>query len=81
MKALLTHVALVWKVFSVHRDDVTFQVTRIGAFVFAVRTLVSLMTLENFSVPLQLLVVGERLRAMATLKRQLSPVLALYVSL
>lgn len=48
---------------------------------FAVRTLVSLMTLENLSVPLELLVVCECLRAMATLKGQFSPMLALYMSL
>lgn len=48
---------------------------------FAVRTLVSLMTLENLSVPLELLVVGECLWAMATLKGQFSSVLALYMSL
>lgn len=52
VKAFFTHVALVRKVFSVYRDYVAFQVTGIGAFVFTMRTLVSLMTLEYLSVPL-----------------------------
>lgn len=81
MKALLAHITLVWKVFRVHRDDMTLQVTGIGAFVLAVRTLVSLVTLEDLSVPLELLVVGERLWAVATLEGQFSPVFALYMSL
>lgn len=81
MEAFFAHVALVWKVLSVHRDDVALQVTRIGALVLTVWALVSLVALEDVHVPLQVLVVSERLRAVSTLKRQLSAMLALYVSL
>lgn len=81
VEALLAHVALVREVFGVHRDDVALQVAGVGAFVFAVRTLVSLVALEDLRVPLELLVVGEGLRAVAALEGQVGAVFALYVSL
>ncbi len=81
VEALLAHVALVREVFGVHRDDVALQVAGVGAFVFAVRTLVSLVALEDLRVRLELLVVGEGLRAVAALEGQFGAVFALYVSL
>lgn len=81
VEALLAHVALVREVFGVHRDDVALQVAGVGAFVFAVRTLVSLVALEDLRVRLELLVVGEGLRTVATLEGQVCAVFALYVSL
>lgn len=59
----------------------TFQITGIGAFMFTMGTLVSLMTLEYLSMPLELLVIRKRLWAMATLKGQVCPMFALYMSL
>lgn len=81
MKAFFTHVALVRKVLGVHRDDVALQVTRIGALVLTVWALVSLVALEDIHVPLQIFVISKRLWAVSTLKRELSTMLALYMSL
>lgn len=81
MEAFFAHIALVWKVLGVHRDDVALQVTRIGALVLTVRALVSLVALEGLHVLLQVLVISKRLWAVSTLKWQLSTMLALYMSL
>lgn len=81
MEAFFTHVAFVWKVLGMHRDDVALQVTRIGALVLTVWALVSLVALEDLHVPLQVLVIGKRLWAVSTLERELSTMLALYMSL
>lgn len=64
-----------------HRDDVALQVTRIGALVLTVWALVSLVALEDLHVPLQVLVISKRLWAVSTLERELSTMLALYMSL
>lgn len=48
---------------------------------FTMGTLVSLMTLEYLSMPLELLVIRKRLWAMSTLKGQVCPMFALYMSL
>lgn len=81
MEAFFAHVTLVWKVLGVHGDDVTLQVAGIGALVLTVWALVSLVALEDIHVPLQVLVVSERLGAVSTFKRQLGAMLALYMSL
>lgn len=48
---------------------------------FTMGTLVSLMTLEYLSMPLELLVIRKRLWAMSTLKGQVRPMFALNMSL
>lgn len=52
MEAFFAHVALVWKVLCMHRDDVALQIAGIGALVLTVWTLVSLVALEDIHVPL-----------------------------
>lgn len=81
MEPFLAHIALVWEVLGVHGDDVTLQVTRVGALMLAVRALVRLVALEDLHVPLQLLVVCESLGAVAAFERQVSAMFALNVSL
>lgn len=57
-----------------------FQVTGVGALVFAVRTLVGLVALHSLHVTLEFPCVGVSLGTVATLERQVGAMLALDVS-
>lgn len=80
VEAFLTHLTLVGKILGVHRNDVSLQVTGVGALVVTVGTLVSLMPLEELRVLLQLLLVGEGLGTVLTFKGQVGAVFGFDVS-
>lgn len=51
MKPFLAHLTLVGEVLGVHRYDVPFEVTGIGALVVTVGALVGFVTLEKLGMP------------------------------
>lgn len=81
MKAFLTNVTLMGKVLSVNRNYVSFQVTRVGAFVLAVWALVGFVALHHLYVTLEFPGVSIGLRTVTALEWQVSTMLALDVSL
>lgn len=81
VETFLADLALVREVLRVNGDDVPLEVTGVGALVIAMRALVGLVALKEFGVLLQLLLVGEGLRAVFAFEGQVSPVLGFDVRL
>lgn len=81
VEAFLTHVTLVGEVLGVHRDNVPFQVTGVGALVLTVWALMGLVALHHLYVTLEFPCVGVGLRTVAALEGQIRAVLTLDVSL
>lgn len=81
VETFLTHVTLMGKVLGVNRDNVSFQVTGVGALVLTVWTLVGLVALHHLYMTLEFPCVSVGLRTVAALERQICAVLALDVSL
>ena len=81
MKAFLTHVTLMGEVLGVNRDNVSFQVTGVGALVLTVRALVGLVALHHLYMTLEFPCVSVGLGTVAALERQICAMLALDVSL
>lgn len=81
MKAFLTHITLVGKVLGVNRDNVSFQVTGVGALVLTVWALMGLVALHHLYMTLEFPCICIRLGTVAALERQICPMLALDVSL
>lgn len=81
MKAFLTHVALMRKVLGVNRDNVSFQVTGVGALVLTMWALMGLVALHYLYMTLELPCISVGLGTVAALERQICTVLALDVSL
>lgn len=81
MKALLTHITLVGEVLGVNRDNVSFQVTGVGALVLTVWALMGLVALYHLYMTLEFPCVSICLGTVAALERQICSMLALDVSL
>lgn len=81
MKAFLTHVTLMREVLGVNRDNVSFQVTGVGALVLTVWALVGLVALHHLYMTLEFPCIRVGLGTVAALERQICTVLALDVSL
>lgn len=81
VKAFLTHIALVGEVLGVNRDNVSFQVTGVGALVLTVWALMGLVALYHLYMTLEFPRVSIRLGTVAALERQICSMLALDVSL
>lgn len=69
------------KVLGVYRDNVSFQVTGVGALVLTVWALVGLVALHHLYMTLEFPCICISLRTVAALERQICAMLALYVSL
>lgn len=81
VEAFPAYGALVRVVFSVHGNDVPFQVTGVGAAMLAVAALVSASVLVCRGVLSQLVLLGEGLAAALAAERQLAAVLCFHVRL
>lgn len=81
MKALLTHITLVGEVLGVNRDNVSFQVTGVGALVLTVWTLVGLVALHHLYMTLEFPCICVGLGTVTALERQICTMFALDVSL
>lgn len=74
MEAFLTYLAFVGKILCMNWNNVSLQVTGVGALMVTVWTLMSLMPLKQFCVLLQLLFICKSLGTVLTFKRQVIPV-------
>lgn len=81
MKAFFAHIALMGKVLCVNRNNVSFQVTGVGALVLTVWALVGLVALYHLYMPLEFPCISISLGTVAALEGQIGTVLALDVSL
>lgn len=81
VKAFLTHITLMGKVLSVNRNNMSFQVTGVGALVLTVWALVGLVALHHLYMTLEFPCFSVGLWTVAALERQICTMFALDVSL
>lgn len=81
MKAFLAHITLMGEVLCVNGDNVSFQVTGVGALVLTVWALMGLVALHHLYMTLEFPCISVGLRTVAALEGQICSMLALDVSL